>query len=138
MDTTRATSSGGFFAEGMVIVAEGCMDASRGVFVVDTMGHPPAESREDAFRTIGGKHLDVFVSKPSDRDISSDAPWLIISNCHLDSPATLPRMRSVLAELAMPLCIHYHSMKVKLGAQNFRSKKKPVLLSSFFASFFSP
>lgn len=36
-------------------------------------------------------------------------------------------MRSVLAELAMPLCIHYHSMKIKLGAQNCRSRKKPVI-----------
>lgn len=39
----------------------------------------------------------------------------------------LLRMRSVLAELVMPLCIHYHSMKIKLGAQTCRSRKRPVI-----------
>jgi len=35
LDTTHAKNFGGFFAEGMIIIAEGRMDLSRGVFIVD-------------------------------------------------------------------------------------------------------
>lgn len=43
----------------MVILAEGAMDANKAMFVVDALGHPPAEPRDLALRTVGGEHMDV-------------------------------------------------------------------------------
>jgi len=35
------------------------MDANKAMFVVDALGHPPAEPRDLALRTVGGEHMDV-------------------------------------------------------------------------------
>jgi len=106
LDISRAETFGGFFAEGMVInrahnirlkiveflslqviIAEGSMGLDGEVFIVDALGHPPFEPRDLAFRAVGGRHLDVFLNNCGvDRDMSRDAPWLVIANCHLDSP----------------------------------------------------
>lgn len=135
MDTSRALTFGGFFAEGMVVIAEGWMDQSSGFFVVDALGHPPCESRHAVFRMMGGTHHDVFSDTYVDRDISHDSPWLIFSDCHLDSPATFPRLRSILAGLAMPMCAHYHALRKPDGIEGGLEATRPVIL--FMGDFFS-
>lgn len=60
LDFSRTQTFGGFFAEGMVVVAEGSMSPNSDVFIVDALGHPPFEPRDAAFRAIGGRHLDVI------------------------------------------------------------------------------
>jgi DNA polymerase epsilon subunit 2 len=122
LDISRAETFGGFFAEGMVIIAEGSMGLDGEVFIVDALGHPPFEPRDLAFRAVGGRHLDVFLNNCGvDRDMSRDAPWLVIANCHLDSPAALPRLRSLLVGLALPICEHYCTTKEKVP-------KRPVII----------
>ncbi|EGB02267.1 hypothetical protein AURANDRAFT_72873 [Aureococcus anophagefferens] len=71
LDISQAETFGGYFAVGMVILAEGAMDANKAMFVVDAnfgsiailrnqaLGHPPAEPRDLALRTVGGEHMDV-------------------------------------------------------------------------------
>jgi DNA polymerase epsilon subunit 2 len=59
-------------------------------------------------------------------DIAHDAPWLIIANCHLDSPVTLSRIRSLLAGLALPICKHYHKANDVKYDGSF-SPKRPVI-----------
>mmetsp|Transcript_32092 Transcript_32092/g.104235 ORF Transcript_32092/g.104235 Transcript_32092/m.104235 type:complete len:248 (+) Transcript_32092:755-1498(+) len=106
----------------MVIIAEGSMGLDGEVFIVDALGHPPFEPRDLAFRAVGGRHLDVFLNNCGvDRDMSRDAPWLVIANCHLDSPAALPRLRSLLVGLALPICEHYCTTKEKVP-------KRPVII----------
>jgi len=45
----------------------------------------------------------------------------VIANCHLDSPAALPRLRSLLVGLALPICEHYCTTKEKVP-------KRPVII----------
>mmetsp|Transcript_26736 Transcript_26736/g.80748 ORF Transcript_26736/g.80748 Transcript_26736/m.80748 type:complete len:181 (-) Transcript_26736:730-1272(-) len=129
------------------------MDQSSGFFVVDALGHPPCESRHAVFRMMGGTHHDVFSDTYVDReiplqsvgasgrsrqllgDISHDSPWLIFSDCHLDSPATFPRLRSILAGLAMPMCAHYHALRKPDGIEGGLEATRPVIL--FMGDFFS-
>lgn len=125
LDTSHAKTFGGFFGEGMVVIAEGSID-SDGVLVVDTLGHPPSESRAAAYCAIGGRQLNVFLGDYCERDITHDAPWIIIANCHLDSPATLPRIRSLLVGLALPMCQHYHNARKRSDGNS--SPKRPVIV----------
>jgi len=134
LDISCATTFGGYFGEGMVIVAEGAMDVGSDTFVVDVLGHPPPESRDVAFCAIGGRHMDVFPNDCGSRDASCDAPWLFLASCYLDSPATLPRLRSLLAGLVLPICRRYVSAREQAGST--QSPKRPVVV--FMGNFLSP
>mmetsp|Transcript_14764 Transcript_14764/g.47778 ORF Transcript_14764/g.47778 Transcript_14764/m.47778 type:complete len:339 (+) Transcript_14764:64-1080(+) len=110
LDISQAETFGGYFAVGMVILAEGAMDANKAMFVVDALGHPPAEPRDLALRTVGGEHMDVFENSCLvSCDVSHKLPWIIMCSCYLDSPATLPRLRLLLSRLVLPMCQRYSS-----------------------------
>mmetsp|Transcript_26729 Transcript_26729/g.80716 ORF Transcript_26729/g.80716 Transcript_26729/m.80716 type:complete len:146 (-) Transcript_26729:781-1218(-) len=90
---------------------------------------------EDSVTVDSSIRSQVFSDTYVDRDISHDSPWLIFSDCHLDSPATFPRLRSILAGLAMPMCAHYHALRKPDGIEGGLEATRPVIL--FMGDFFS-
>ncbi|KAJ1460153.1 DNA polymerase alpha/epsilon subunit B-domain-containing protein [Pelagophyceae sp. CCMP2097] len=134
-DLSNARTYGGYFCEGMIVVAEGAIDGD-GAFVVDSLGHPPPETRAHAMRAIGGDALDVFgqAVRDSHRDVppavAQLTTWLIIAEPHLDAPLTLGRLRSLFSALAVP------ALRRALAAGV--PKSQPTLTVVLLGDFLSP
>mmetsp|Transcript_21937 Transcript_21937/g.33831 ORF Transcript_21937/g.33831 Transcript_21937/m.33831 type:complete len:584 (-) Transcript_21937:125-1876(-) len=94
---------GGYFTEGMIVVAEGQFDATTSIFRIGRLGHPPPETRIETIKALGGPRLSQFGNKAHILNNSLHAtPWIILSEPHLDSTATLPKFRRLIEGLLKP------------------------------------
>lgn len=88
LDMSSAAACGGYYSEGMVIIAQGSINDT-GAFAVCVLSHPPPESRDIALRTVKGGCTDAIHNSgdgSSHGAVAHDAPWILLSNCHLNSP----------------------------------------------------
>ena len=103
IDLSNAATSAGLFTENCVVVAEGEVRASDGVFEARALGFPPAESREES--SVAAAHRDFFGAgrlRPADipRLLKSEAAstsdmFVVMSDVFLDRAATLRRLKLV-------------------------------------------
>ena len=103
IDLTNAATSAGLFTENCVVVAEGEVRLSDGVFEARALGFPPAESREES--SVAAAHRDFFGAgrlRPADipRLLKSEADaksdmFVVMSDVFLDRAATLRRLKVV-------------------------------------------
>ena len=113
---------GGYFAEGMVVLAEGILDAVTQIFHVDVLGHPPPMTRKEAFKAIG-KHLDIFHASSSSEGTEDESPWIVVNEPHLDAAGTLPRLRQLIQGLIVPSVAQQRGRVVVIFVGNFMSVK---------------
>lgn len=129
LDLHQAVAGEGIFTEGAYVLIEGEYTNSEQLRVW-AMGHPPSERREDA-RKIAG-HLDWYgtgavptkhVSALRAQELQHpDVCVTVLSDVHLDDPATLAHLRAILqgyqdadfVPLAIVLCGHFSSTPVEV------------------------
>lgn len=131
LDMSSAAACGGYYSEGMVIIAQGSINDT-GAFAVCVLSHPPPESRDIALRTVKGGCTDAIHNSgdgSSHGAVAHDAPWILLSNCHLNSPVMLPRLSSLISSLVLPICERYVYMRDK--ATDVPRKPVVVFMGSF-------
>lgn len=116
-DLTEAAAFNGYFAEGMIVVAEGVVENK--VFRVRQLGHPPPEPRP-----------------PRDLTASAQVPWVVVAEPHLDLPATLPRLRALIDGLIAPHVRRYATLAAH--AQTYNQQPPHRLLLALVGDFASP
>ncbi|KAK9905544.1 hypothetical protein WJX75_001819 [Coccomyxa subellipsoidea] len=104
IDLSDAQTTSGFFTENCIVVAEGILQHS-GIYKARALGFPPVELRSES--RLAAKNLDFFGgSTPSEDEQLAAAATLaedeadrlvVLSDLWLDKPATLERLRAVLA-----------------------------------------
>lgn len=107
IDMTKCKNSAGIFTEGCIVLAEG--ELEDGTFVAKQMGFPPPETRHDTMRAMGPTQMDVlgtnftaqhFAEMQALEDKSTDAMFVLVSDCHLDRPAVFEKIRTMLEGFA--------------------------------------
>ena len=109
IDLTSASTTSGLFCENCVVVAEGEVRKSDGIFEVRALAHPPVESRKTTLEATnatdfmgasqGGKHVALrprdLTEKEKIEKESVDASFVVISDCHLDDSKCLRRLQKI-------------------------------------------
>lgn len=124
LDLTQAVAGEGLFTEGAFVLVEGTYTRDERLQVL-ALGHPPSENR-DAARTYTGhldwhgtgavpaKHVAALRAQEAQHP---DVSIAVLSDVHLDDPATRSRLRAILqgyqdadfVPLAIVLCGHFSS-----------------------------
>jgi len=101
VNVTNASISNGMITEGCIVLCEGRVRDR--VFVVDTMGLPPAERRNVSLNAHGGMDFvlgdaiseEVRLENEKLCSLAEDANFIILSDVHLDSQDVLNQLTRI-------------------------------------------
>ena len=103
LDLSHAQTYPVLYTEGSIVIAQGSLHPG-GVFGVDVMGFPPAESRDATLSALGcisdpwalGMRPQQMQHMAQLEENATDVMIIFLSNVHLDVPAVTDKLREVL------------------------------------------
>ena len=116
IDLSQAQTTEGIFTENCIVMVEGEL-RDDDIFHISMMGFPPTETRAETVAVMGANQLDVLGTGCSANHLAemqeleekaTDDMFVLVSDCHLDRPEVLEKLRVMLAgfeALAPPLFV---------------------------------